>query len=128
MKSFLTTVLAYVQRNEKVCEDTSDIEGDEYDDGIVAPFGGEPLLGATTGFPNPGTFTVDGEDVLADVVFTLGEYAELLAVGVEEGCADSGWAVVFYVVVVHGVLRCSVGFTDYADQCEVAVKVNCRWL
>ena len=54
----------------------------------------------------------------------MGEGGELWAIGRQEGRAHSGWAAAFYVVV-HGVQHWSVTFKQYADQCEVAIKVNC---
>ena len=67
-KTLLTGMLAYVQLNQEVREDTGYVEGDKDDNGIVAPFGGEEFLYVLTGLPNPRIHTMDVEDVLADVV------------------------------------------------------------
>jgi hypothetical protein len=67
---------------------------------------------------------VDIEDVLADVVCAMGEGSEIRAVGRQEGCAGSGWAAAFYIVV-HAASCCSVSSTEQASRCEVSADVNC---
>ena len=57
-----------MQRNEEVGEDPSYIQGDEDDNGIVTPFAGQEPLQTSTTDPDPRVFTMDREDVLADVV------------------------------------------------------------
>ena len=105
MEALFTGMLAYVEGDKEIREDTCYVEGDEDDNGVMAPLAGQELLQATTCGPDQRVFAVDGQDVFADVVRTLGEGGKVWAVGGQEGCADSGWGAGFYIAV-HGVARC----------------------
>ena len=80
----------HVQTNQKIRKDTRNVQRDEQDDAVVAPFAGEESLQRPPTAPDPALFAVHGEDVSAEEVLALLERGDEGGVGGEERSVGGG--------------------------------------